>query len=174
MSRRSSLKNLSRPKTEIMINLGNPEVAFSTSMIPNDGVGLARLEFIISSYIKIHPMALIHPEKVNGRSHAGKKIEDLTFGYDDKKEYFVEKLAQGIGTLAAAFYPRPVVVRLSDFKSNEYANLIGGQDSLSWRKIIPCWGSGEHLDTTMIGTERVLPWSVPPSKESGKSWVSIM
>jgi pyruvate,water dikinase len=122
-----SLKNLSRPKTEVMINLGNPEVAFSTSMIPNDGVGLARLEFIISSYIKVHPMALIHPEKVKDEA-TRKEIEDLTFGYHDKKEYFVEKLAQGIGTLAAAFYPRPVVVRLSDFKSNEYANLIGGED----------------------------------------------
>jgi pyruvate,water dikinase len=121
------LKNLSRPKTEVMINLGNPEVAFSTSMIPNDGVGLARLEFIISSYIKVHPMALIHPEKVKDEA-TRKEIEDLTFGYNDKKEYFVEKLAQGIGTLAAAFYPRPVVVRLSDFKSNEYANLIGGKD----------------------------------------------
>jgi pyruvate,water dikinase len=121
-----SLKDLSRPKTKVMINLGNPEVAFSTSMIPNDGVGLARLEFIISSYIKIHPMALVHPEKVKDEA-TRKEIEDLTFGYDDKKEYFVEKLAQGVGTLAAAFYPRPVVVRLSDFKSNEYANLIGGK-----------------------------------------------
>jgi pyruvate, water dikinase len=122
-----SLKDLSRPKTKVMINLGNPEVAFSTSMIPNDGVGLARLEFIISSYIKVHPMALVHPEKVKDEV-TRKEIEDLTFGYDDLKEYFVEKLSQGIGTLAAAFYPRPVIVRLSDFKSNEYANLIGGKD----------------------------------------------
>ncbi len=121
-----SLKDLSRPKTEIMINLGNPEEAFSTSMIPNDGVGLARLEFIIGSYIKIHPMALIHPEKVKDES-ARKQIEDLTYGFGDYKEYFVEKLAMGVGTIAAAFYPRPVVVRLSDFKSNEYANLIGGK-----------------------------------------------
>ena len=121
-----SLKNLSRPKTEIMINLGNPEEAFSTSMIPNDGVGLARLEFIIGSYIKIHPMALIHPEKVTDEA-ARKQIEDLTYGFGDYKEYFVEKLAMGVGTIAAAFYPRPVVVRLSDFKSNEYANLIGGK-----------------------------------------------
>ncbi len=121
-----SLKNLSRPKTEVMINLGNPEEAFSTSMIPNDGVGLARLEFIISSYIKIHPMALIHPEKIEDEA-AKKEIEDLTYGFGDYKDYFVEKLAMGVGTIAAAFYPRPVVVRLSDFKSNEYANLIGGK-----------------------------------------------
>lgn len=121
-----SLKDLPRPKTEVMINLGNPEEAFSVSMIPNDGVGLARLEFIINSYIKIHPMALIHPDKVSDEA-AGKEIEELTFGYDDKREYFVERLSQGVGTIAAAFYPKPVVVRLSDFKSNEYANLIGGR-----------------------------------------------
>lgn len=107
--------------------MGNPEAAFSTSMIPNDGVGLARLELIISGYIKVHPMELIHPEKVKDEA-TRKEIEDLAFGHEDRKEYFVEKLAQGIGTLAAAFYPRPVVVRLSDFKSNEYANLIGSED----------------------------------------------
>jgi pyruvate,water dikinase len=123
---RISLKDMVRPKTAIMINLGNPDVAFATSMIPNDGVGLARLEFIISSYIKVHPMALIHPDQVKDEG-ARREIEELTFGYEDRKEYFVEKLSQGIGTLAAAFYPRPVVVRLSDFKSNEYANLVGGR-----------------------------------------------
>ncbi|OPY49596.1 MAG: putative phosphoenolpyruvate synthase [Methanosaeta sp. PtaU1.Bin060] len=122
-----SLKDMPRPKTQIMINLGNPEVAFGTSMIPNDGVGLARLEFIINSYIKIHPMALVHPERVADGA-VRKQIEDLTFGYANKTEYFIEKLAEGVGTIAAAFYPRPVVVRLSDFKSNEYANLIGGED----------------------------------------------
>jgi pyruvate,water dikinase len=122
-----SLKDLPRPKTKVMINLGNPEVAFGTSMIPNDGVGLARLEFIINSYIKIHPMALVHPEKVADEA-VRKQIEELTFGYANKTEYFIEKLAEGVGTIAAAFYPRPVVVRLSDFKSNEYANLIGGED----------------------------------------------
>jgi pyruvate,water dikinase len=121
-----SLKDLPRPKTEVMINLGNPEEAFSVSMIPNEGIGLARLEFIINSYIKVHPMALIHSDQVKDEA-ARKKIEELTFGYSDKKEYFVEKLSQGAGTIAAAFYPKPVVVRLSDFKSNEYANLIGGR-----------------------------------------------
>jgi pyruvate,water dikinase len=120
------LTDLPRPRTKIMINLGNPETAFSVSMIPNDGVGLARLEFIITSYIKIHPMALIHPEKVADEA-VQREIEELTFGYNDKKKYFVEKLAQGVGTIAAAFYPRPVVVRLSDFKSNEYASLTGGR-----------------------------------------------
>jgi len=123
---RLSLKEMKRPKTKIMMNLGNPEEAFSLSMIPNDGVGLARMEFIINSYIKIHPMALIHPELVNDDMDR-KKIDDLTRGYEDRTEYFVEKLAHGVGTIAAAFYPKPVVVRMSDFKSNEYASLIGGK-----------------------------------------------
>jgi pyruvate, water dikinase len=120
------LKDLRRPKTGIMMNLGNPEQAFSLSKVPNDGVGLARMEFIINSYIKIHPMALIHPEKITDESVL-KQIEELTFGFQDKKDYFVEKLAQGVGTIAAAFYPKPVIVRMSDFKTNEYAHLIGGR-----------------------------------------------
>ena len=123
---RLSLKDLKRPRTKIMMNLGNPEEAFSHSMIPNDGVGLARMEFVINSYIRIHPMALIHPERITDEA-VRNEINDLTYGYEDKKEYFVEKLAHGIGTIAAAFYPKPVIVRLSDFKSNEYASLIGGQ-----------------------------------------------
>ncbi len=123
---RVSLSDMKRPKTKIMMNLGNPEEAFSLSMIPNDGIGLARMEFIINSYIKIHPMALIHPERVTDRA-VRRKIEELTFGYDDKADYFVEKLAHGVGTIAAAFYPKPVIVRMSDFKTNEYASLIGGE-----------------------------------------------
>jgi pyruvate, water dikinase len=119
------LKDVPRPKTEVMINLGNPEEAFSVSFIPNDGVGLARLEFIIASQIKVHPMALLHPELVADAT-VHKEIDDLAFAYN-KSDYFVEKLAQGVGTIAAAFYPKPVVVRTSDFKSNEYANLIGGE-----------------------------------------------
>ena len=119
-----SLKDLKRPKTEIMMNLGNPEEAFAFSMIPNDGIGLARLEFIITSYIKIHPMALVHPEKVKDPKVL-REIEQLTGGYN-KEEYFVERLAQGVGTIVAAFYPKPVVVRMSDFKTNEYASLLGG------------------------------------------------
>jgi pyruvate, water dikinase len=121
-----SLGDLPRPRTKIMMNLGNPEEAFSLSMIPNDGVGLARMEFIINSYIKIHPLALVHPERITDEA-VKKRIAELTFGYEDKKDYFVEKLAEGVGTIAAAFYPKPVIVRLSDFKTNEYASLIGGQ-----------------------------------------------
>lgn len=123
---RVKLTDLKRPKTKIMMNLGNPEMAFSLSRIPNDGVGLARMEFIINSYIKIHPMALIHPEKITDEAEK-KTIDELTFGYKDKSDYFVEKLAQGVGTIAASFYPKPVIVRMSDFKSNEYASLIGGK-----------------------------------------------
>jgi pyruvate, water dikinase len=120
------LKGLGKTKTEMMMNLGNPEEAFSLSMIPNDGIGLARLEFIISSYIKVHPMALIHPEKVEDESVL-EEIEKLTAGYKSKEDYFVEKLSQGVATIVASFYPKPVVVRMSDFKSNEYASLIGGK-----------------------------------------------
>ncbi len=123
---RLSLGDLKRPKTKIMMNLGNPEEAFSLSMIPNDGVGLARMEFIINNYIKIHPMALVHPERILDEA-VKKKINKLTAGYKNKEEYFVEKLAQGVGTIAAAFYPKPVIVRMSDFKTNEYASLIGGE-----------------------------------------------
>jgi pyruvate, water dikinase len=119
-----SLKDIKRPKTEIMMNLGNPEEAFGFSKIPNDGIGLARLEFIISSYIKIHPMALVHPEKVKDPKVL-QEIEKLTRDYD-KKDYFVDRLSQGVGTIAAAFYPKDVVVRMSDFKTNEYASLLGG------------------------------------------------
>jgi len=123
---RLSLKDLKRPATEIMMNLGNPEQAFSLSRIPNDGVGLARVEFIVNSYIQVHPMALVHPEKVTDETER-KKLDDLTFGYQDKQEYFVEKLAHGVGTIAAGFYPKPVIVRMSDFKTNEYAHLTGGR-----------------------------------------------
>ncbi|WP_292352524.1 phosphoenolpyruvate synthase, partial [Methanomethylovorans sp. PtaU1.Bin093] len=120
------LKGLKRPRTEIMMNLGNPEEAFSLSMIPNDGIGLARLEFIITSYIKVHPMALVHPEKVKDENTLS-LIRQLARGYVNMADHFVEKLAQGVGTIAAAFYPKPVVVRMSDLKSNEYASLLGGK-----------------------------------------------
>jgi pyruvate,water dikinase len=120
-----SLKDLKRPQTKIMMNLGNPDEAFSLSMIPNDGVGLARMEFIINSYIKVHPMALVHPERVTDAA-VKREIDQLTAGYENKESYFVEKLAEGVGTIAAAFYPKPVIVRMSDFKTNEYASLVGG------------------------------------------------
>jgi pyruvate,water dikinase len=123
---RTDLEGLARPATEIMVNLGNPELAFKTSFLPNDGVGLARMEFIINEYIKVHPMALLHPEKVADREERA-TIERLVRHYAKPADFFVERLAEGVGTIAAAFYPKPVVVRMSDFKTNEYASLIGGR-----------------------------------------------
>ncbi|ADC88687.1 phosphoenolpyruvate synthase [Thermocrinis albus DSM 14484] len=165
-----NLKDLPRPNTRIMMNVGNPEAAFRYSFIPNDGVGLAREEFIIANYIKVHPLALLHyqdlkalyeelhiqglvdekgncsmshiyrfaKEPLKSKLAKGKDrrqvnlkriledIENLTFGYEDKAQYFVKKLSYGIAKISAAFYPNPVIVRFSDFKSNEYRGLIGG------------------------------------------------
>jgi pyruvate,water dikinase len=123
---KTDLSSLGTPKTDIMLNLGNPEIAFKTSFIPNKGVGLARMEFIINEYIKAHPMALIHPKRVKN-THERKQIMAMTQNFSSPEEYFVEQLAEGVGTLAAAFYPKKVVVRLSDFKSNEYAAMLGGK-----------------------------------------------
>ena len=120
------LDNLPRTRTKIMMNVGNPEEALGLTAIPNDGVGLARMEFIIANHIKAHPLALLHFDILEDEL-AKYKISELTAQYEDKAEFFISKLAQGIGTIAAAFYPKPVIVRLSDFKSNEYANLLGGR-----------------------------------------------
>lgn len=123
----TDIKDLKKTKTKIMMNIGEPDMAFAHSFLPNDGVGLARLEFIINNYIKVHPLALINFDKLT--DHAAKaKIAELTAGYKDKKQYFIDRLAQGVAILAAAFYPKDVILRLSDFKSNEYANLIGGKE----------------------------------------------
>ncbi|HEY5667926.1 MAG TPA: phosphoenolpyruvate synthase, partial [Candidatus Saccharimonadales bacterium] len=123
---RTNVANLKRPKTKMMMNIGAPDQAFEYSMIPNDGVGLAREEFIIDSHIKIHPLALLHFDKVTDK-RTRQTIEDLTAGYADKSQYFIDKLAEGIATIGAAFYPKDVIIRFSDFKTNEYAGLIGGR-----------------------------------------------
>ncbi len=131
------LDKLPHTHTQIMMNVGNPEEAFGFAAIPNDGVGLARMEFIIANQIKVHPLALIHFNRLEDEL-ARYKISELTAEYENKAQFFVDKLAEGIGTIAAAFYPKPVIVRLSvypkpvivrlsDFKSNEYANLLGGK-----------------------------------------------
>ncbi len=122
----TDLAQLQRPKTKIMLNLGNPELAFKHSFLPNDGVGLARMEFIIAEYIKAHPLALIHPEKVQDAAEL-EQLKALTEGYSRSEEFFIQRLAEGVATIAAAFYPKPVVVRMSDFKTNEYATLLGGR-----------------------------------------------
>ncbi|MCX6797350.1 MAG: phosphoenolpyruvate synthase, partial [Candidatus Doudnabacteria bacterium] len=114
-------------KTQIKMIVADPELAFGYSFIPNQGVGLAREEFIISNFIKIHPNALIDYEKLQEGDEIKKQIDELTVGYEDKLEYYVERLAYGIAMLASAFFPNDVLLRFSDFKSNEYANLIGGK-----------------------------------------------
>jgi pyruvate,water dikinase len=122
---KTSIKNLKRPKTKIMMNIGEPDLAFSASFIPNDGVGLARLEFIINNFVKVHPLALINFRQLD--SQTARQVEAATKGYADKKQFFVDKVSEGVAKIAAAFYPKDVILRLSDFKSNEYANLIGGR-----------------------------------------------
>ncbi|MCK4475688.1 MAG: phosphoenolpyruvate synthase [Methanophagales archaeon] len=132
-----TLDKLPRPRTRIMMNASVPENAFVRGQIPNDGVGLAREEFIINSYIGIHPLALIEYEELKKRAMANegedkkiarviKEIDERSASYEDKVEFFIDNLARGIGKIAAGFYPNDVIVRLSDFKTNEYANLIGG------------------------------------------------
>ncbi|MEY4567722.1 MAG: phosphoenolpyruvate synthase [Planctomycetota bacterium] len=121
-----NVKNLRRPRTRIMMNVAKPDEVFSLASIPNDGVGLARMEFIIGNQIQIHPLALIHFDQLT-EGETKKRISELTSGYQDKTQYFVERLARGVGMIASAFYPKDVIVRLSDFKSNEYANLLGGE-----------------------------------------------
>ena len=120
-------RNIKMPKTEPMLILGDPERAFQLSFYPNKGVGLMRLEFIISNTIKIHPMALVKFNELKDNK-VKDEIDELTHHYFDKEEYFTDKLAQAVATIACAFYPKDVIVRMSDFKTNEYANLIGGKD----------------------------------------------
>jgi len=122
---RTEVGDIERPRTEIMLNLGNPDLAFKTSFLPNDGVGLARMEFIINEYIKVHPLALLYPDKVDD-PEARRTIDKLIYNHSDGGDFFVERLSEGIGTIAAAFWPKRVVVRMSDFKTNEYASLVGG------------------------------------------------
>ncbi|GAB6987675.1 phosphoenolpyruvate synthase [Nocardioides pyridinolyticus] len=119
------LSRLRRPRTKIMVNLGNPALAFRTALLPNDGVGLARMEFIISESVRAHPLALLHPDRVADPVERAQVVA-LAEGYADGAAYFVERLSEGVGTIAAAFHPKPVVVRMSDFKTNEYAGLLGG------------------------------------------------
>eukprot|EP01124_Arcella_intermedia_P028736 TRINITY_DN5914_c0_g1_i1.p1 TRINITY_DN5914_c0_g1~~TRINITY_DN5914_c0_g1_i1.p1 ORF type:complete len:543 (+),score=127.42 TRINITY_DN5914_c0_g1_i1:3-1631(+) len=121
----TELDSIPDTKTHIYVNIANPQIAFQESFLPADGVGLARMEFIISS-IKVHPMALVSPEKIQD-PNISEQIENLTYLYTKKTDYFVERLASGISVIAASFYPKPVIVRFSDFKSNEYFNLLGGK-----------------------------------------------
>ncbi len=122
---KTQINNLAQLPVKICMNLANPEQAFVNQFLPNDGIGLMRLEFIISNMIGIHPNAILHPEKTDDKTSA--EIAEKTAAYSSPKEFYIEKLAEGIATISAAFYPKPVIVRFSDFKSNEYANLLGGK-----------------------------------------------
>lgn len=122
------MSKITKPETtEVMLILADPDKAFQLSFYPNNGVGLLRIEFIITHFIQAHPMALVNFEMIKDKA-VRKKINELTHGYADKKEFFVDRLSQGIATIAAAFYPKDVIVRMSDFKTNEYANLLGGKE----------------------------------------------
>ncbi len=121
-----NLKKIPKLKTKIMVNIGAPDIAFKTSFLPTSGVGLAREEFIIAEKIRVHPLALYHYDKIKDEK-LKKKIADITIEHKDKKEFFVKELAEGVAQIAAAFYPREAIVRFSDFKTNEYKNLIGGK-----------------------------------------------
>ncbi|MDZ4345825.1 MAG: PEP/pyruvate-binding domain-containing protein [Candidatus Binatia bacterium] len=124
---KADLSKFKMPRTKIMMNVGVPREAFALALVPNSGVGLAREEFIIANFIKIHPLALLNYPKLKDKE-AIKKIDTITKGYDNKAQYFVDQLAWGMGRIAAAFYPNDVIVRASDFKTNEYATLIGGAE----------------------------------------------
>lgn len=121
----TDLSALPMPRTRMMLNIGNPDIAFRTRFLPNDRVGLARMEFIIAEHIRIHPMALVQPERIDDPA-ARAEIARLSAGHATPADYFVRELAEGVATIAAAFYPKPVIVRMSDFKTNEYASLLGG------------------------------------------------
>jgi pyruvate,water dikinase len=121
---KTDLSHLPKTKTKIMMNLGNPDLAFSLSSLPVDGIGLARMEFIINQYIKVHPMALVHPDRLDDATQ--KAVREIVQA-EEYKDYFIRRLSEGVATIAASVYPKPCVVRMSDFKTNEYAELLGGR-----------------------------------------------
>ncbi|MDP9986612.1 pyruvate,water dikinase [Arthrobacter oryzae] len=154
------MQTLPATRTAVMINIASPAAAFKWWRLPAAGVGLARMEFIINNLIRIHPMALVHPERVADPEEAA-LIRQLTRGYEDPQEYFVDVLATGIAKIAAPFHPKPVIVRLSDFKTNEYGHLTAAAPSNARRKI-PCSGSAGPPATTAATTAKDSPWSAKP------------
>ncbi len=122
------LSNLPELKTKLYMNVGDPTKAFGFSALPNDGVGLARMEFVINNYIKAHPLALVDMHNGKKGIQDEEQIKEIISGYESPKDFFVKKLSEGIGMIAAAFYPKPVIVRTSDFKSNEYKRMVGGSE----------------------------------------------
>jgi pyruvate, water dikinase len=125
-TRETDTRDLPKPRTKILVNVGDPDLAFHLSFLPTSGVGLARMEFIIASHIRAHPMALLHPERVDDEP-VRRQLAQLVRNHRSGADFFVERLSEGVATIAAAFYPRPVIVRMSDFKTNEYASLLGGK-----------------------------------------------
>ena len=144
----TAIDELPQTRTQILMNVGNPEEAFRLAAIPCDGVGLARQEFVIANQIKVHPLALLHFDQLKDGQEK-RAIAALTQSYPYKPDYFVEQLAHGVGTIAAAFYPKPVVIRLSDFKSNEYANLLGGKgfEPLEENPMLGWRGASRYTDS---------------------------
>ncbi|HET9580312.1 MAG TPA: phosphoenolpyruvate synthase [Usitatibacter sp.] len=124
--RHTDTRSLPRTRTQLMVNIGDPDLAFQLSFLPVQGVGLARMEFVIANHIRAHPMALLHPERIDDAGVRA-QVEALTRNHASGAEFFVERLSEGVATIAAAFHPRPVIVRMSDFKTNEYASLLGGR-----------------------------------------------
>jgi len=143
------LKKIPNLKTKIMVNIGAPEIAFKSSFLPNSGVGLAREEFIIAEKIRVHPLALYHFKNLKDKK-LKKEIERITVEHKDKKEYFIKELAEGIAQTAAAFYPNEVIVRFSDFKTNEYRNLIGGElfEGEESNPMLGFRGASRYIDET--------------------------
>jgi len=125
-TRETDTRTLASPRTKILVNVGDPDLAFHLSFLPTSGVGLARMEFIIASHIRAHPMALLHPERIDDAAVRA-ELAGLARNHASGADFFVERLSEGVATIAAAFYPRPVIVRMSDFKTNEYASLLGGK-----------------------------------------------
>ncbi len=148
----TDVTGLARPRTKIMLIVGNPDLAFKLSFLPNDGVGLARMEFIIADSIRVHPMALLHPERIADESER-EAILALTRNYARPADFFVQRLAEGVATIAAAFYPKPVIVRMSDFKTNEYAHLLGGS------------GFEPHEENPMLGFRGAARYTHPAYAE---------
>jgi pyruvate,water dikinase len=146
--------------TKIMMNVGNPQLAFDFAQLPNQGVGLARLEFIINNNIGVHPKAILDYPNID--TDLKKAVESVARGHASPKAFYVDKVTEGVACIAAAFWPKPVIVRLSDFKSNEYRKNL--------RKKIPCWDSGVQQGTSVKTLVKPLPWSVKPLNVFAAKW----
>ena len=160
---RVDIGELPTTRTEVLVNLGDPALAYQTALLPAAGVGLARMEFVFASHVGIHPMALLQPEVLDPATR--QEIAAITAGYERPGDFLVDRVALGVGTLGAAFWPRPVIVRFSDFKTNEYAGLLGGRPSSRSRRT-RCSAGGAPAATT---TPTIGPASSSSSRRSGGS-----